>query len=287
MYRLTPNRIARFQRTIYDHFKEHGRVLPWRSTRDPYRILLSEIMLQQTQVERVLQKYEAFLDRFPDLASLASAPLREVLEVWQGLGYNRRSVALQRIAQRIVNAFEGRIPDCYDTLLTLPGIGPATAGAIVAFAFEEPSVFIETNIRRVFIHFFFRTRTQVHDREILPLVAETLDRQRPRIWYYALMDYGAMLKTVAQNPNRRSKHYTAQAPFKGSDRQIRGLILKTLLRTPSLSIDELVRAVEQPPERTKRLIHGLVREGFLTRTRETLRIALSQEKGGSFEVEDR
>ncbi len=131
MYRLTPNRIARFQRTIYDHFREHGRVLPWRSTQDPYRILVSEIMLQQTQVERVRRKYEAFLDRFPDFASLASALLREVLEAWQGLGYNRRAVALQGTAQRIVNEFDGRIPDCYDTLLILPGIGPATAGAIL------------------------------------------------------------------------------------------------------------------------------------------------------------
>jgi A/G-specific adenine glycosylase len=287
MYRLTPNRVARFQHTIYDHFRKHGRVLPWRSTQDPYRILVSEIMLQQTQVERVLLKYEEFLDRFPDLASLASGPLREVLEVWQGLGYNRRAVALQRTAQRIVNAFKGRIPDCYDTLLTLPGIGPATAGAIVAFAFEEPSVFIETNIRRVFIHFFFRGRTDVHDREILALVAETLDRQRPRIWYYALMDYGAMLKTMAQNPNRRSIHYASQAPFKGSDRQIRGLILKILLRTTSLGIDELIRAVKDSPERTKRLVHSLVQEGFLTRTGETLRIAFSEETRESVDLEDR
>ncbi len=243
-------------------------------------------MLQQTQVERVLQKYEAFVDRFPDFASLASAPLREVLELWQGLGYNRRAVALQRIAQRIVNEFEGRIPDCYDTLLTLPGVGPATAGAIAAFAFEEPSVFIETNIRRVFIHFFFRTRTQVHDREILPLVAETLDRQGPRIWYYALMDYGAMLKTVSQNPNRRSIHHASQASFKGSDRQVRGLILKTLLHTPSLGFDELIRAVKESPERTKRLAHSLEQEGFVTRIGETLRIAFSQETGESVKGED-
>ena len=277
MYRLTQIRVNRFQDTIYEHFGEHGRVLPWRSTRDPYCILVSEIMLQQTQVERVLLKYEAFLDRLPDVASLAGARLREVLEAWQGLGYNRRAVGLQRTAQRIVNEFEGRIPASRDALLTFPGIGPATAGAILAFAFEEPAVFIETNIRRVFIHFFFRGRTEVHDREILPLVAETLDRQRPRTWYYALMDYGAMLKTLAQNPNRQSKHYASQAPFKGSDRQIRGAILKALLGAPSLGIDEVVRAIGEPPERTRRLIHRLVQEGFLTRTEDTLRIAVGGE----------
>jgi A/G-specific adenine glycosylase len=286
MYRLTPNRITRFQRMIYDHFREHGRVLPWRSTQDPYRILVSEIMLQQTQVERVLLKYEEFLEQLPDIESLATAPLRQVLAAWQGLGYNRRAVALQRTAQRIVTEFEGRIPASYDTLLIFPGIGPATAGAILAFAFEEPSVFIETNIRRVFIHFFFRGSTDVHDREILPLVAETLDRRRPRNWYYALMDYGAMLKTAEQNPNRRSKHYAAQARFKGSDRQIRGLILKALLRTPSLGLEEVASAVAEPLERTRRLICSLVQEGFLTRTGETLRIAVSEEMGESVDEEN-
>lgn len=277
MYRLTPNRVAHFRHIIYDHFREYGRVLPWRSTRNPYRILVSEIMLQQTQVERVLLKYEVFLEQLPDVASLARAPLRQVLAVWQGLGYNRRAVALQRIGQRVVDEFGGQIPACYDTLLTFPGIGPATAGAILAFAFEQPAVFIETNIRRVFIHFFFRGRTEVGDQEILPLVKGTLDLGQPRTWYYALMDYGAMLKTVEQNPNRRSKHYTRQTPFEGSDRQIRGLILKALVLTPSLPIDELVRIVGKAPQRTKSLINRLVQEGFLTRTEDTLGIAFSAE----------
>jgi A/G-specific adenine glycosylase len=236
-------------------------------------------MLQQTQVERVLLKYEVFLEQLPDVASLARAPLREVLAVWQGLGYNRRAVALQRVAQRIVDEFGGLIPACYETLLTFPGIGPATAGAILAFAFEQPAVFIETNIRRVFIHFFFRGRSEVDDREILPLVEETMDLGRPRTWYYARMDYGAMLKTGEQNPNRRSKHYTRQASFEGSDRQIRGLILKALVREPSLRLDELVKVVGKDPQRTKRLIKALVQEGFLTRTEDLLRIAVSAETG--------
>jgi A/G-specific adenine glycosylase len=279
MHRLTPNRVAHFRQKIYEHFGEYGRDLPWRSTRDPYRILVSEIMLQQTQVERVLQKYEMFLEQLPDVAALAHAPLRQVLAVWQGLGYNRRAVALQRIGQRVVDEFGGLIPDCYDTLLTFPGIGPATAGAIVAFAFEQPAVFIETNIRRVFIHFFFQGRTEVHDQEILLLVKETLDLGRPRTWYYALMDYGASLKTVEQNPNRRSKHYTRQAPFEGSDRQIRGLILRALIRVPSLSMDDLVKVVGKAPQRTETLIDRLVQEGLLTRTEDMLRIAVSEEPG--------
>jgi A/G-specific adenine glycosylase len=279
MHRLTPNRVADFRHTIYGHFSEYGRVLPWRSTRDPYGILVSEIMLQQTQVERVILKYKVFLEQFPDVASLARAPLRQVFAVWQGLGYNRRAVSLQRIGQRVLDEFEGRIPACYDTLLTFPGIGPATAGAIMAFAFEQPAVFIETNIRRVFIHFFFRGRTEVGDREILPLVEGTLDLGQPRTWYYALMDYGAMLKTVEHNPNRRSKHYARQTPFEGSDRQIRGLILKALVPTPSLRMDELVRIVGKAPQRTKRLIKRLVEEGILTGTQDVLRIAGSAETG--------
>ncbi|MBI5571236.1 MAG: A/G-specific adenine glycosylase [Desulfomonile tiedjei] len=269
---LTSKQIDRFRQIVYEHFREHGRDLPWRTTSDPYAILVSEIMLQQTQVERVLPKYEAFLEKFPDVAALARAPLRDVLAAWQGLGYNRRAMALQRIAQRVVDEFGGRIPESFDTLRSFPGIGPATAGEITAFAFGKPAVFIETNIRRVFIHYFFHDRTAVSDKEILLLVEATLDREQPRPWYYALMDYGVMLKTLEQNPNRRSKHYTRQARFEGSDRQIRGLILKTLVEKTSLRVDALVKAVGKDRERTQKQIDRHVEEGFLCRTGKVLSI---------------
>ena len=239
--RVTPAAVRRFRRHLYRFYHDQGRQLPWRDTADPYHILVSEIMLQQTQVARVALKYEPFIQAFPDVSSLARAPLRDIMARWQGLGYNRRALALQGIARRLVAEFQGRLPASVDTLRTFPGIGEATAGALAAFAFNQPVVFIETNIRRVFLHCFFPGKSGVRDREILPLVDQTLDREQPRPWYYALMDYGAMLKRAAPNPNRRSAHHQRQAPFAGSDRQIRGLILKALLKSPALSLEALVQ----------------------------------------------
>lgn len=223
-------------------------------------------MLQQTQVERVLQKYNLFLDRFPDFRTLAIASLKDVLAEWQGLGYNRRAIALQRTAQRVVAEYRGFLPDDVQTLMTLPGIGAATAGAVVAFAFRKPSVFVETNIRRVFIHFFFQRESRVTDREILPFVELTLDKPRVRAWYYALMDYGAALKTAEGNPNRRSAHYHRQSPFSDSDRQIRGMILRRLLEVESLSEESLVAQIGKDADRVKPIIRQLVEEGFLIRS---------------------
>ena len=261
--RLTPAAARRFRRRLYRFFHDRGRQLPWRAATDPYHILVSEIMLQQTQVERVALKYEPFIRAFPDVWSLARAPLREIMAAWQGLGYNRRALALQRIARRLAADFDGRLPDSVDTLRTFPGIGAATAGALAAFAFNQPVVFIETNICRVFLHCFFPGQSGVRDREILPLVDQTLDREQPRFWYSALMDYGTMLKRAAPNPNRRSAHHQRQAPFAGSDRQVRGLILKALLGSPALSVEEIVKAVGKDPERITGLIHTLKKEGFL------------------------
>jgi A/G-specific adenine glycosylase len=265
--------VDRFRQQIYGFYQDHRRQMPWRETADPYHILVSEIMLQQTQVERVALKYKPFITAFPDVASLARAPLREIMIKWQGLGYNRRALALQRLAQRLVTEFQGRLPASVEALRTLPGIGPATAGALAAFAFNQPVVFIETNIRRVFLHCFFGNQSDIRDHEILPLVDQTLDQTRPRPWYYALMDYGAMLTRTTPNPNRRSAHYQRQSAFADSDRQIRGLILKTMLGSPALSVKELVRAVGKEPERTRALIKALIQEGFLEQTGTRLAIA--------------
>jgi len=278
--RITPAAVNRFRRHLYRFFHDQGRQLPWRATTDPYHILVSEIMLQQTQVERVALKYEPFLHAFPDVWSLARAPLRDIMAAWQGLGYNRRALALMGIARRVAAEFDGSLPDSVETLRTFPGIGEATAGALAAFAFNQPVVFIETNIRRVFLHCFFPGRSGVRDREILPLVDQTLDRKRPRLWYSALMDYGARLKRAAPNPNLRSAHHQRQAPFADSDRQIRGLILKVLLRSPALSAEEVVKAVGKNPARTTGLIHTLSKEGFLEQEGARLRIASGDDAPG-------
>ncbi|MCX6339501.1 MAG: A/G-specific adenine glycosylase [Candidatus Aureabacteria bacterium] len=260
---LTPARIRSFRETIYRHYALHGRRLPWRTTRDPYRILVSEVMLQQTQAERVVRKYREFTAAFPDFRALARAPLRKILRAWQGLGYNRRALALKRIAESVISEWEGELPPGIEDLQTLPGIGPATASAIAAFAFEIPVAFIETNVRTVFIHFFFRARRVVSDEEILSLVEETLDAARPRKWYNALMDYGSMLKATHGNPNRKSARYRKQTSFKGSDRQIRGLILRACIAEQSLSARELVARLSVEARRVRRNIRQLVKDGLI------------------------
>ncbi len=254
--------------------------MPWRppslklrradGTLDPYRILVSEVMLQQTQVSRVIPKYEAFLKKFPDVSSLADAPLSDVLKLWSGLGYNRRAINLQKAAKEIVSKYGGIFPKTVLELDELPGIGEATAGAIVAYAFNTPTVYIETNIRRVFLHFFFPRSSKVPDNKLLPLIEAAVDKKNPREWYYALMDYGAMLKATIPNPNKRSKHYSKQAKFEGSNRQIRGRILKLLVKEKEISSDNLLKYLQD--DRAEKNISDLIAEGFIKRVGKSVSI---------------
>ncbi len=255
---------SEFQRMIYGHYRAHARDLPWRKTRDPYRILVSEVMLQQTPVGRVVKKYDDFLAAFPDFASLSRAPLRKILLVWQGLGYNRRAIALKNIARIVTERYDGTLPSDPDIVATLPGIGRATAASIAAFAHNAPVVFIETNIRSVFIHTFYKRR-HVKDDQILLVAEKMLDRSHPRRWYCALMDYGAMLKKKVVNPNRKSAHYRPQARFEGSDRQVRGMILKTLTAQPCASLADIVHALKVPRARVVKNLDQLRKEGFMGR----------------------
>jgi A/G-specific adenine glycosylase len=260
---LTTKEIKAFQRQIYRYYKLHRRDFPWRRTTNPYNILVSEMMLQQTQVDRVHDKYLEFLKTFPDFESLSRAPQKDVLVMWQGLGYNRRALAVKKLAEDVVSRYDGRLPNDVQTLSSLSGIGKTTAGAILAFAFNIPSVFIETNIRRVFIHEFFSGEEEVKDAEILPLVEATIDRKNPREWYWALMDYGSMLKKEVENPNRRSAHYTRQPSFEGSDRRIRGLVIKTLLQDNALSTEALSEATGVSRDPLMQILSVLMDEGFI------------------------
>ena len=262
---MSQDTVQRFRSEVYAHYHAQPRPLPWRETENPYHILVSEIMLQQTRVERAIGKYYEFLAAFPDIYALAAAPLREVLQVWQGLGYNRRAIALQETAKKVVLDYNGILPDTPEQLRTLPGIGSYTAGAIAAFAFQQPVPFIETNIRAVYIHCFFQDRHDVKDSEIMPLVRATLDRTNPREWYYALMDYGVMLKRTHTNPSRKSAHHTRQSRFEGSDRQIRGEILKFLLRKPFSRKEAIFQTLKEDPQRVERILASLEKEGFLNR----------------------
>ncbi|MDD1721700.1 MAG: A/G-specific adenine glycosylase, partial [Euryarchaeota archaeon] len=242
-----------------------GRDLPWRKTNDPYKILVSEVMLQQTQVERVLRKYEQFLQCFPTFEGLAKAPLQAVLDVWRGLGYNRRAIAVKKVADIVVNEFDGKLPSDDQVLQNLPGIGKTTAGAIRAFAFNEPAVFIETNIRTVFLHTFFAGKLGTRDNEICPLIEQTLDRSNPREWFYALMDYGVMLKKKYGNPSRMSAHHKKQASFQGSNRQLRGAILALIVEHPGITETELVQILRRNPDTIQTNLTKLEQEGFFKR----------------------
>jgi len=258
-------KIDRFRKTVYAYYEKNGRILPWRETVDPYHILVSEIMLQQTQVVRVLSKYSAFIEKFPTIESLVAASLQEIYSTWQGLGYNRRAIALKKCAEIVQDSYNSVVPNSVSELEKLPGIGKATASAIAAFAFNEPAVFIETNIRTVFIHCFFPEKKQVADKEIIPLVAASLDKSDPRNWYYALMDYGVMLKKTYPGLNNKSAHYTKQSPFEGSDRQIRGKILKELNKKPYMTEKGLIAGLNADNQRVRTILARLIKESFITK----------------------
>jgi len=217
-----------FRALVLQRGRELYRDLPWRRTHDPYEIWLSEVMLQQTQVSRVDGRWQRWLERFPTVDALASAEAADVLDEWQGMGYNRRALALLNAA-RIVADGGGVMPVEARDLVALPGIGPATAGGVVAFAYDEPSVYIETNVRSVFLHELFPDEDGVSDRELAPYVADACPERGTRAWYYALLDYGVDLKARTANPSRRSAHYARQSSFAGSRREKRSFVLKQVL----------------------------------------------------------
>lgn len=262
---MTKSTVLKFQKTIWDYYRKHGRhALPWRMTHDPYKILVSEIMLQQTQVARVIPKYKNFLKAFPTVKKLANASVAKVVTEWQGLGYNRRALNLQKACKKILEKYGGSLPPAVAKLLTLPGVGKATAGAVAAYAFNLPEPFIETNIRRVYIYHFFKNRKNpVGDNELLPYIYKTLDTKNSRQWFYALTDYGAQLPKVTENPNRFSKHYSKQSAFEGSFRQLRGYILKYLTGHGSQTMQKLAKGSGRTLAETKKAVQQLVAEGFV------------------------
>ncbi len=260
-----------FQETILGQYRSSGRAFPWRETRDPYAILVSEMMLQQTQTQRVVPKYVSWLDEFPTAEALAGAPLSSVLERWVGLGYNRRAKYLHETCKIVVRDLDGAFPRDPGSLEALPGIGPYTARAVSTFAFNEPNVFIETNIRAVYLFFFFQGKAGVGDSEILAKVESTLYREDPRSWYYALMDYGAELKKKVVNPNRLSRHYAKQSKFEGSLRQARGAIVRSVGTRGSVSLAEIAAEEGIPYERIVAAGEALEKEGIIVRSGGLLR----------------
>jgi A/G-specific adenine glycosylase len=257
------NLIENIRKVIWIYYHEEGRDLPWRNITDPYGVFVSEIMLQQTQVQRVLKKYPEFLSIYPTLDDLANAETHELLQAWQGMGYNRRALSLRAAAKVMVSNFGGKVPIAIDELEALPGIGPYTARAISTFAYNKPHVFIETNIRTACMYLLANESSSVHDKELLPFIEALIDHHNPREWYYAFMDYGTYVKKLHGNLSRSSKHYTKQSPFKGSDRELRGKILKLTLKKGTLTNKELLHCISDDPERVERITAGLVHEGFI------------------------
>ncbi len=268
---MDDTKIREFQQIVWDYYHAHGRHdLSWRQPEtdgefDPYKIMVSEIMLQQTQVSRVIGKYPEFLQTFPTIETLAVAVLGDVLRVWSGLGYNRRAKFLHQAAQRVGTDF----PETVDSLKVLPGIGDNTAGAIMAYAYNKPVLFIETNVRTVYIHHFFNDQENVDDKDILNMLSITLNRENPRDWYWALMDYGSFLKRSGVRRNHQSKHYTKQSAFKGSKRQIRGEVLRQLSRQKQTREQLLVRIDD---DRLPSIIDDLLAEGLIHEHQSKLRL---------------
>lgn len=238
--------------------------MPWREDTQPYYVLVSELMLQQTQVERVIPKFQAFITAFPNVASLAQASLAGVLTEWQGLGYNRRAKFLHEAAKMIMNDFAAEFPTNVLDLLRLPGVGKNTAGAIRAYAFNRPAIFVETNVRTVYFHHFFADRESVTDHVIREKLQETFDREHPREWYWSLMDYGTCLKSQGVRNISQSRHYSKQSPLKGSVREVRGQIIRELIGNGST--DAKLRVRFRDDERLPLALEALIREGIVTRT---------------------
>ncbi len=230
------------------------RSFPWRYEPDPYKVLISEFMLQQTQTSRVVEKYISWIDHFPTSVSVATATTSDILRQWVGLGYNRRALSLQRACQQIVNQFSGHVPASNLDLISLPGVGSATAGAIQVYAYNLPALFLETNIRTVLIHHFFSNSTSpVSDAQLFPCLEKELDTQDPRTWYYKVVDYGVLLKKAVGNLNKKSATYTKQTKFEGSNRQKRAALIRTLLTQPF---------IKKTPDNTD-IIKQLLREQFI------------------------
>ncbi len=255
--------IQDFLNALWDYYGRHGRTMPWRTRHDPYSVIVSELMLQQTQVSRVVPKFEQFMAQFPTVEDLARSPLSKVLVAWQGLGYNRRARFLHETAKIIARDYGGAFPSTLAELVKLPGVGKNTAGALLAYAFNMRAIFVETNVRTVLFHHFFENNAQVDDRELFVLLERLLPEANYREWYWAMMDYGSHLKKTVGGRLDQSRHYKKQAPLKGSIREVRGMIIKLL--AAGISDEASLKQAIGADDRFTPALEGLIRDGLVTR----------------------
>ena len=268
--KISESQITTFCKSLEPYLDDKQRTLPWRSTQNPYHIMVSEVMLQQTQVNRVIPKYQQWINQWPTIESLAGASTHEALSTWQGLGYNRRGLNLKRAAGVILDTHQGIVPSDKKELLALPGIGEYGAGAILTFAHNQPHLLLETNIRTVLFHHFFsdqETDHKITDRELKTVLAELIKNVSPtnyRRWYWGLMDYGVELKKTIGNLNRQSSTYTRQSAFSGSHRQARSLILQYILDHPLTSLADISQNICLSKKFSHTdILESLIKDGFI------------------------
>ncbi len=271
--RPSKRRIAEIQQTVLDWYAGNQRDLPWRQTHDPYKILVSEIMLQQTQVPRVIPKYEAFFERFPTISSLATATAADVIREWKGLGYNRRALNLQRAVRVVTTELNGVFPATVDGLQRLPGVGRYTAGAVMNFAFGIDTPAVDTNVR-LFIDVVVPTRKSRTDREYYELAELLAPNGKPHVWLHAVMDYtSAELRSKRPKPVVKKKETER---FVGSNRYLRGQILDALRIAPATQdnlFERIASKIDVPRERFHSLLKALEQEGFVARKKTALLLA--------------
>lgn len=254
------------RRKILSYYKRYGRDLPWRRTTSPYHILVSEFMLQQTQVSRVVDYYQKFIKQLPDVKSLAEVKTPMLLKLWSGLGYNSRALRLRAAAQVILEKHDGIIPDDQKSLKELPGIGEYTSAAILAFAYNKPVPVIDINIRRVLLHELALPNSTSNE-ELTIIAKRLIPRGKSAEWHNALMDYGAAL------PPKVKKLYpplTRQSSFKGSKREARGYILRILLKEKAINKHELMKMISHKEKEA--ILNQLKAENFISERNGTIRL---------------
>jgi A/G-specific adenine glycosylase len=257
---ITNQEIIKFQNEVFSFYHSQGRSLPWRKTTDPYKILLSEYMLQQTQVSRVIHYYEKWITKWPTIIFLAGASRKNVLQAWMGLGYNSRGINLHRAAQKIVDDYDGDVVQAMKHYKDIPGVGKYTSRAVQIFATNADIVTVDTNIRRILIY-RFQLAENIPDTELWTLAEQCLPHGSSRDWHNALMDYGALFLTSKKTgiPPK-----TKQLRFQGSDRQIRAKILRQLINQP-LSSTDISKKYDVDPKRLELIIDKMVKQTLIVK----------------------
>jgi len=262
---LSKKNIQAFQQKIFDWWKGHKRDLPWRHTHDPYKIMVSEVMLQQTQVSRVLMRYAEFIEVYPDVQSLAKAKTSDVLKIWKGMGYNRRALYLHQAAKIISEKYHNHFPLSQQLLSKLPGVGKYTARAILVFAHKKDIAMVDTNIRKIITHFFFQDKKQPEN-VIQDLADQLLPKGKSWQWHQALMDLGSQMQTIS---NAKCPMSNKKLPFRESNRFFRGRIVDLLREKgwkETALLREMVKRHGKDVQFYKKILEKLLQEGLLTRS---------------------